>query len=71
VVLEAREKARGDRKIGMAASQVEHVHERKFYALEVDTSVQSPEECAAAILGFIESAEKANQKPRRQKGDQV
>jgi chloramphenicol 3-O phosphotransferase len=70
-VLEAREKARGDRKIGMAASQVERVHERKIYALEVDTSIQSPEECAAAILGFVESAEKANEKPRGQKGGQV
>jgi chloramphenicol 3-O phosphotransferase len=62
-VLEERERARGDRKPGMARSQVARVHERKPYALEVDTSVQSPEECATEILRFVESAEIANYSP--------
>ncbi|MBK1860113.1 chloramphenicol phosphotransferase CPT family protein [Cerasicoccus arenae] len=60
-VLEAREAARGDRKLGMARSQVDRVHKRKSYALEVDTSVHSAEECATAILGFVEKEERANQ----------
>jgi chloramphenicol 3-O phosphotransferase len=60
-VLEVREKARGDRRIGMARFQADRVHEQKQYALEVDTSIHSPEECATAILRFIESAEKTNQ----------
>ena len=46
-VLEAREKARGDRRIGMAKWQFDRVHEQKRYAIEVDTSVHSAEECAA------------------------
>ena len=62
-VLEARETARGDRKIGMARSQVDRVHERKPYAIEVDTSVHSAEECATAILSFVEKEEEANQTP--------
>jgi len=56
--LEEREKARGDRNLGMARSQVDHVHLRKPYDLEVDTSVKSAKECAAAILEFVENAER-------------
>ena len=56
-VLEMRERARGDRNSGMARSQVDRVHERKPYNLEVDTSAQSPEECATAILKFVEGVE--------------
>lgn len=62
-VLEERERARGDRKPGMARSQIDRVHERKPYALEVDTSVQSPDECATAILNFVEGAETASRTP--------
>jgi chloramphenicol 3-O phosphotransferase len=62
-VLEAREKARGDRIIGMAAAQIDRVHEGKPYAFEVDTSVQTAEACATAILAFIENEEEANQAP--------
>jgi len=58
-VLEAREKARGDRRIGLARFQFERVHEQKPYAMEVDTSAHSPTESAAAILRFVEGAEKA------------
>jgi chloramphenicol 3-O phosphotransferase len=59
-VLEERERARGDRKPGMARSQVDRVHERKPYSLEVDTSLQSPEDCATEILKFVEDAEKGH-----------
>jgi chloramphenicol 3-O phosphotransferase len=59
-VLEAREKARGDRRIGLARFQFERVHEQKPYAMEVDTSAHSPTESAAAILKFVEDAEKTN-----------
>jgi chloramphenicol 3-O phosphotransferase len=49
-VLEERERARGDRIAGEAAAQIEVVHSGIEYELTVDTSVQSPEECADAIL---------------------
>jgi chloramphenicol 3-O-phosphotransferase len=39
--------------------QFERVHEQKPYAMEVDTSAHSPTESEAAILRFIEDAEKA------------
>ena len=48
-VLEAREKARGDRLIGLARWQFPRVHEGILYDLEVDTSRASPEACARAI----------------------
>ncbi len=57
-VLEQREKAREDRRIGLSRWQFERVHEQKAYALEVDTSRQSPGECAVSILGFISDATK-------------
>ncbi len=56
-ILEERERARGDRKPGLARSQFDRVHEGKPYELEVDTSIRSPDECAAAILKFVEGAE--------------
>ncbi len=52
-VLIAREKARGDRRIGLAQWQFDRVHENKSYAFEVDTSTQSSEACASAILDFV------------------
>jgi chloramphenicol 3-O phosphotransferase len=55
-VLEQREKARGDRKIGLCRCQFERVHEGKPYALDVDSSKQSPDECAAAILNLVADA---------------
>jgi chloramphenicol 3-O phosphotransferase len=50
-VLEAREKARGDRAIGLARGQFGVVHRGVTYDFEVDTSRASAEECARAILG--------------------
>lgn len=48
-VLEAREKARGDRLIGLARWQFPRVHAGIIYDLEVETSNASPEACAQAI----------------------
>lgn len=52
-VLIERERARGDRRIGLAQWQYERVHDQKSYDFEVDTSQPSPEECAAAIIDFV------------------
>lgn len=54
-VLEAREVARGDRVVGMAAKQLAFVHEGIVYDLEVDTSRMSPEECAEVIVKRLPS----------------
>jgi len=48
-VLEARERERGDRLIGLARWQYGRVHHGKRYALELDTSNATPLECAALI----------------------
>lgn len=48
-VLEARERARGDRDIGLARWQFDRVHRGLRYDLEVDTSTASPLACAEAI----------------------
>ncbi len=49
VVLEERERQRGDRLIGLARWQYNRVHQGMKYNLEVDTSVASPMECAHLI----------------------
>jgi chloramphenicol 3-O phosphotransferase len=48
-VLEAREKARGDRSIGLARGQFDALHEGLSYDLELDTSRLSAMECAERI----------------------
>jgi chloramphenicol 3-O phosphotransferase len=48
-VLEARERERGDRTIGLARWQYDRVHKGKSYDLEVDTSRAGAMECAKAI----------------------
>ncbi|HEU5381379.1 MAG TPA: AAA family ATPase [Ktedonobacteraceae bacterium] len=48
-VLEARERERDDRAPGLARRQFERVHADAMYDLEIDTSLASPEECAAHI----------------------
>jgi chloramphenicol 3-O phosphotransferase len=49
-VLAARESARGDRVVGMAARQAAFVHDGIVYDLEVDTGRLSPEEAARLVL---------------------
>ena len=48
-VLEARERQRGDRLIGLARWQYDRVHEGMNYDLEIDTSIATPMECAKLI----------------------
>ena len=48
-VLEARERERGDRLIGLARWQYGRVHRGKKYDLEIDSGSLSPLECAALI----------------------
>jgi len=48
-VLEDRERARGDRMIGLARWQFDRVHQGVSYDLVVDTSAASPTECATLI----------------------
>ena len=48
-VLEARERDRGDRLIGLARWQYPRVHRDQLYDLEVDTGTMTPEACASAI----------------------
>ncbi|MFJ3923441.1 chloramphenicol phosphotransferase CPT [Streptomyces sp. NPDC090022] len=52
-VAAGREVARGDRAIGMAASQAELVHRGVVYDLEVDTSRAESMECARAIAAHV------------------
>jgi chloramphenicol 3-O phosphotransferase len=52
-VLEERETARGNRIAGEARSQVDLIHDGVEYDLVVDTSRQSPEQCARAILAAL------------------
>jgi len=48
-VLEARERQRGDRMLGLARWQYDRVHAGMRYDLEIDTSTATPEECALRI----------------------
>ena len=48
-VLEARERDRGDRLIGLARWQFERVHDGMTYDLEIDTSLATPMACARLI----------------------
>lgn len=48
-VIEARERARGDRMIGCARAQIDVVHRGRKYDFEVDSSSASPADCAEQI----------------------
>jgi chloramphenicol 3-O phosphotransferase len=50
-----REQTRGDRNIGLAASQFSKVYCIEEYDLEVNTEEMNPKECAEKILSFIKS----------------
>ncbi|MCT1401073.1 chloramphenicol phosphotransferase CPT family protein [Paenibacillus sp. p3-SID867] len=50
-----REQTRGDRQIGLAASQISKVYCFDEYDLEVNTEEMNPTECAEKILSFIKS----------------
>lgn len=56
-VAAAREAGRGDRTVGMAASQALLVHDGVSYDLEVDTSTSSALECARIIAARVAEPE--------------
>jgi chloramphenicol 3-O phosphotransferase len=53
-VAAGREIARGDRIIGMAASQADAVHQGVVYDLQVDTTHAEAWECAQAVAARVE-----------------
>jgi chloramphenicol 3-O phosphotransferase len=53
VIAAAREAARGDRTLGMAALQAHRVHQGVVYDMQVDTSRTSPEDCARLIADRV------------------
>ncbi len=52
-LVEARERVRGDRVIGMARAQYDVVHKYATYDLVVDTATMDPDAAAAAVLAAI------------------
>ena len=48
-VLETRERARGDRILGLSRAQIDLIHKGMTYNLELDTSTLTPEQCAQRI----------------------
>lgn len=57
-VLESREKARGDRDMGLARYQYDRVHSHGTYDVEVDTSKMSVRDCALLILDYVRSGKR-------------
>ena len=55
-VLAQREKARGDREIGLAVSQLKVLHPLcETYDLTIDTHAQTTEECVDKIISALET----------------
>jgi chloramphenicol 3-O phosphotransferase len=52
-VLAQRERARGDRAIGLSGSQVDRVHKWLSYDLRIDSSTAGPPDAASAILAAL------------------
>jgi chloramphenicol 3-O phosphotransferase len=52
-VVEAREKARGDRPAGLARSQLDLVHRHPDYGVVVDTAVAGPDEAVELVLAAL------------------
>lgn len=52
-VAEARERARGDRSLGLVQCHFHLVHQVGIYDLEIDSSLLTPEECAERIKAYI------------------
>ena len=50
VELEKRERARGDRRLGLAKSQYESVHHEVLYDMIINTHINSTEQCAEKII---------------------
>jgi len=56
-IVEARERARGDRMVGVARGQVEVVHRYPTYAVRVDTGASGPDEAADVVFAAISSTD--------------
>lgn len=54
-VVEARERARGDRTLGSAKAQHPVIHTSAHYDLELDTSVLAPHACANQVIALLGS----------------
>ena len=54
-ILEARERARGDRVLGRARGLADVVHTFMPYDVMVDTGTLSPEECVAAVVAAVDA----------------
>ncbi len=65
--LQRRERIRGDRYMGTAARQFDHVHRYGIYDVEVDTSRTNAETCAEQIMTYLNSHE-PNAFPRLRAG---
>ena len=63
-VLAERERARGDRRVGMAAQQQKSIHTWLEYDILIDTSSTPPDEAAHQILGALSSGRRAIEKTR-------
>jgi chloramphenicol 3-O phosphotransferase len=50
-ILEERERARGDRAVGLARWQVDRIHRGQHYDLEIDTASATAADCAQQIKG--------------------
>jgi chloramphenicol 3-O phosphotransferase len=59
VVVEERERGRGDRLIGLARSQFDAVHTHGMYDLTLDTSAMRPMKCAEQIVSFLASSKRS------------
>jgi chloramphenicol 3-O phosphotransferase len=51
--LERRETERGDRPVGLAATQYRQVHSHGLHDVDVDTGLHGPRECALRIRDFL------------------
>jgi chloramphenicol 3-O phosphotransferase len=52
-VVEQRERDRGDRTLGQARKQFDRAHAHGIYDLEIDSSLATPEACAAQIRDYL------------------
>lgn len=55
-IIEERERIRGDRTVGLAKAYFDLVHKGKSYDFEIDSSIQSPTECAQKIALFMKKS---------------
>ena len=65
--LNEREALRGDRTVGIAASQVASVHTHGLYDIEVSTGVATVEDCSAHIRAYLDD----HQEPIERAFDQL